>query len=107
MRAKISFEQKEKILKESREGGCVIRELAKKYGISPTTIHMWRRVKNRNKKNHTESKSPTNFIEVAIKKEEEKQLKKVELVYDDFRIEIEGEISSTKIAPIMQILEGK
>ena len=34
------------------------------------------------------------------------KLKKAELVYEKFRIEIEGEISSAKIAPIMQILEG-
>ena len=43
--------------------------------------------------------------EVSVKKEVANQLKKVELVYEEFRIEIVGKISSGKIAPIMGILE--
>ena len=40
-----------------------------------------------------------------VKKEEVNQLKKVELEYEEFSIEIVGKISSGKIASIMQILE--
>ena len=39
--------------------------------------------------------------------EKELNSKKVELVYEKLRIEIEGEISSAKIGSLMQILEGE
>ena len=51
-------------------------------------------------------KSTPNFIEVSVKKEEVNQLKKVELEYEEFSIEIVGKISSGKIASIMQIFIG-
>ena len=48
---------------------------------------------------------------MAIKEDAEcrkgTKLKKVELVYEKLRIEIEGEISSAKIGSLMQILEGE
>ena len=47
-----------------------------------------------------------NFIEVHVEETVARaKLKKVELVYEKFKIEVSGEISSAKIAPIMQILE--
>ncbi len=98
-------EIKEKILKESYNAGCVITELAKKYGVPESTIYGWRG-KDKKKNNIKELKSATNFIEVSVKeKVSTVNLKKAELIYEEFRIQIEGEISSTKIAPIMQILE--
>lgn len=106
----INPEQKEKILKESYEEGCVITKLGKKYGVSEKTIYGWRR-HNKNQLKDKKAENTANFIEVAIKEEgrESKKitLKKAELVYEKFRIEIEGEISSGKIAPIVQILEGE
>ena len=94
--------QKAKILDESYKNGCSVTMLAKKYGISESTIHRWRE-KNKKQENLGD------FIEVPIKEEkverEKVRLKRAELIYEKFRIEIEGEISSTKIAPIMQILE--
>ena len=107
MKAKISQEQKEKILKESYEEGVVITELGKKYGISKKTIYDWRRIRNKDQRKNSEQQSKVNFVEIALKDEVRSQLKKVELVYEDFRIEVEGKISSAKIGPIMQILEDK
>ena len=101
----VSFAQKEKILQESYEKGCVITKLAKKYGVPEGTIYGWR--KKQQEKNDIEE-GAANFIEVHVKENIIKtKLKKVELIYEEFRIEIDGEISSTKIAPIMQILEGE
>ena len=40
----INSQQKEKILQESYEEGCVITELGRKYGVSEKTIYGWRRV---------------------------------------------------------------
>jgi transposase-like protein len=39
----VIFQQKEKILQESYEEGCVITELGRKYGVSEKTIYGWRR----------------------------------------------------------------
>jgi len=73
----------------------------------PKTIHTWRRERRKNQKIQNKEKGASNFIEVPIKEDIVRaKLKKAELVYEKFRIEIEGEISSAKIAPIMQILEG-
>jgi transposase-like protein len=100
-------EIKEKILKESYQEGCVITELAKKYRVPESTIYGWRG-KDKKKNNIKEPKADANFIEVSVKeKVSTTNLKKAELIYKKFRIEIEGEISSSKIAPIMQILEGE
>ena len=105
----INPEQKEKILQESYEKGCVVTKLAKKYGVPESTIYGWRGKDKQQEKNNTQEETK-NFIEVQIKEgvvdKEKNKLKKAELVYEKFRIEIEGEISSAKIAPIMQILEG-
>ena len=106
----INPKQKEKILQESYEKGCVVTQLAKKYGVPEGTIYGWRQKDKLRGKNSNEE-SLSNFIEVPIKENEEDnekiKLKKAELVYKKFRIEIDGEISSEKIAPIMQILEGE
>jgi transposase-like protein len=98
----INSTQKARILDESYKNGGSVATLAKKHGISEGTIHRWRE-KNKKQENMGD------FIEVTIKEEkverEKVKLKKAELIYEKFRIEIEGEISSAKIAPIMQILE--
>lgn len=108
---KFSKEQKEKILEESYQEGCAVAELGKKYKLSPKTIHAWRRTKRKNQEKDNSPENPTNFIEVPIKEDVESRerisLKKAELVYEKFRIAIDGEISSAKIAPIMRILEGE
>ena len=101
----INSQQKEKILQESYEEGCVITELGRKYGVSEKTIYGWRR-SNKGRAESNEAKSSANFIEVHVEETVVKaKLKKVELVYEKFKIEVSGEISSAKIAPIMQILE--
>jgi transposase-like protein len=103
----VNPEQKEKILQESYEKGCVITQLAKKYGIPESTIYGWRG-KDKQQEKNIKTEPSANFIEVHVKENVAKaKLKKVELIYEKFRIEIEGEISSTKIGPIMQILEGE
>ena len=102
----VNSQQKEKILQESYEEGCVITELGRKYGVSEKTIYGWRR-RDKDRVESNEQKSSANFIEVHVEETIVKaKLKKVELVYEKFKIEVSGEISSAKIAPIMQILEG-
>ena len=102
----VNSQQKEKILQESYEEGCVIKELGRKYGVSEKTIYGWRR-RDKSRADSNEAKSSANFIEVHVEETVAgAKLKKVELVYEKFKIEVSGEISSAKIGPIMQILEG-
>ena len=49
----INSQQKEKILQESYEEGCVITELGRKYGVSEKTIYSWRRRDEVTPKNQT------------------------------------------------------
>ena len=104
MKHKISAKQKARILEESYVEGCIINKLAENNKISKATIYRWRNDKEGMAKSKG-MKSVSNFVEVSVKKEVANQLKKVELVYEEFGIEIVGKISSAKIAPIMQILE--
>jgi transposase-like protein len=103
---KISTKQKEIILEESYTEGCIISKLAEKNKISKATIYRWRSEREEEAKEEImKKKGKANFVEVSVKKEVANQLKKVELVYEEFGIEIVGKISSGKIAPIMGILE--
>lgn len=104
MENKLITEQKAKILEESYTEGCIISKLAEKNKISKATIYRWRSEKEKAAKSE-EIKGLANFVEVSVKKEVGNELKKIELVYEEFSIEIVGKISSAKIAPIMQILE--
>jgi transposase-like protein len=101
----VNSQQKEKILQESYEEGCIITELGRKYGVSEKTIYGWRR-RDKDRAESNEAKTSANFIEIHVEETVVRaKLKKVELVYEKFKIEVSGEISSAKIGPIMQILE--
>lgn len=82
--------EKAKIIEESYEKVCMVTKLAKKYGVSESTIHRWRGGEKREEENNSK-KIPQNFIEVPIQSSALKaNLKKVELVYEEFRIEMDG-----------------
>ena len=60
---------REKIISESNEVGCVITNLAAKYGITAEMIYAWR--SRRNKMNHgskkrRSEKSDNNFVEWGV-----------------------------------------
>ena len=74
----VNSQQKEKILQESYEEGCVITELGRKYGVSEKTIYGWRR-RDKDRAESNETKSSANFIEVHVEETVVKaKLKKVE-----------------------------
>ena len=98
---------KAKIVRESYEEGCTVASLAKKYGVSTSAIHRWRQSSSGEEKiedNEVEDK----FIKVPIQKSRVvAKLKKAELVYENCRLEIDGEISSEKLFSIVQLMEEK
>ena len=98
---------KTKIVRESYEEGCTVASLAKKYGVSTSAIHRWRQgssVEEKMEGKEVEDK----FIKVPIQKSRIiGKLKKAELVYENCRLEIDGEINSEKLFSIVQLMEAK
>ena len=98
---------KAKIVKESYEEGCTVVSLAKKYGVSTSAIHRWRQSSSSEEKMEGK-KVEDKFIKVPIQKSTViAKLKKAELVYENCRLAIDGEISSEKLFSIVQIMEAK
>ena len=98
---------KAKIVKESYEEGCTVLSLAKKYGASTSTIHRWRQGSG-NEGKMQDKEDEDKFIKVPIQQSTViAKLKKAELVYENCRLEIDGEISSKKLFSIVQIMEAK
>ena len=98
---------KAKIVKESYKEGATVRSLAKKYGVSTSAIHRWRQCSNSEEKMEGK-KVDDKFIKVPIQKSTViAKLKKAELVYENCRLAIDGEISSEKLFSIVQIMEAK
>ena len=98
---------KTKIVRESYEEVCTVASLAKKYGVSTSAIHRWRQ--NSSSEAKIEDKEVEDqFIKVPIEKSTViAKLKKAELVYENCRLEIDGEISSEKLFSIVQLMEAK
>ena len=98
---------KAKIVRESYEEGCTVSSLAKKYGVSTSAIHRWRKSSSSEEKIE-DKEVEDKFIQVPIQKSRVvAKLKKAELVYENCRLEIDGEISSEKLFSIVQIMEAK
>ena len=98
---------KTKIVRESYEEGCTVASLAKKYGVSTSAIHRWRQSSS-SKEKMEDKEVEDKFIKVPIQKSRViAKLKKAELVYENCRLEIDGEISSEKLFSIVQLMEAK
>ena len=98
---------KAKIARESYEEGCTVASLAKKYGVSTSAIHRWRQSSSSEEKME-DKEVEDKFIKVPIQKPRViAKLKKAELVYENCRLEIDGEISSEKLFSIVQLMEAK
>ena len=98
---------KAKIVRESYDEGCTVISLAKKYGVSTSAIHKWRQSIGRDEKMEVKEVEDK-FIKVPIQKSTViAKLKKAELVYENCRLEIDGEINSEKLFSIVQLMEAK
>ena len=88
---------KAKIVQESYKEGGIVVSLAKKYGVSTSAIHRWRQSSSSEEKIE-DKEVEDQFIKVPIQKSTViAKLKKVELVYENCRLEIDGEINSEKL----------
>lgn len=86
----ISKEMKRKIMEEVKEGGVVYKEVAGKYGVSTSTIRMWRR--------GDKESGRGGFVEAELMYDKGKvsDIEKVVLEYGGIKVTIEGEISKNK-----------
>lgn len=97
---------KAKIVKESHKEGATVVSIAKKYGVSTSAIHRWRQGSSSEEKIE-DKEVEDKFIKVPIQKSSViAKLKKAELVYENCRLEIDGEISSEKLLSLVHIMEA-
>lgn len=104
----ISEELKSKILSESKRSGCVISELAKKYGIKVARIYRWR-LKASREQSSLSNVNSKNFVEVKLSEKVTdpqplRVLKKASLEFEDFKLSVEGSLEARRIQQILDLL---
>lgn len=111
---RISDNLKAEIIEASRIPGCIVSEVAKNYNISPNLLYAWR--SNKCKSNQPEAVAEakineSNFVELSLDKaiiqSSSLFLKKVslELEFDEFSFELQGNVSSKKLVKLITMLE--
>ena len=104
--AKVSPKIKSRILSELEIPGCIITKLGKKYNVSDTTIHAWKRQARGTKLSSDNLAEPkANFVEVSVKGPNDLTLAKAQLMFDSFSFTIEGRIKSSSLVAIIKVLE--
>ena len=121
-RKKISSQIKSQILSEALMPGCIVSELAKSHGISPSPIYRWRKkaqelTGSANVKAKASLEEANNFVELSIQgpadsttnfeasSKSGSTLSKASLIFNDFSLVIEGSIKSSSLFAIVLILE--
>ena len=106
----LSFaEKKSEILSESNKPGVVIADVARRYGINPSTLYNWRSEEN----NENSSGDGSGFVELtpdfAINSVLPKRSKisTVSVKFDHLELSLCGQISSSGLCKILQILESE
>lgn len=102
---KLTKAEKDQILQVSYEPGCIISELAKQYGISSKIIYNWRS-KKKSVLATSESTTP-DFIELSVNLPFKKavSLKRAVLEFNNLSISIDGNIKSSTLLQMLNILE--
>ena len=91
-------EMRKRILKESEAPGCVITELAAKYGIRKQRIYNWRTKLKRKSNGFVEAKLTPDVTGGVCN-----SLKKASFEFVDFTISIEGNFDGRELEKIMQV----
>lgn len=104
---KLTKSEKFQILEESYEPGCIISELAKQYGISSKIIYDWRSKKKKKSVEVTSESSTPDFVELSVNPPLKKavSLKRTVLEFNNLSISIDGNIKSSTLLQMINILE--
>lgn len=104
---KLTELEKVQILQESYESGCIISELAKQYGISAGIIYRWRRKEKTVSVAARSNNSASEFVELSVQeaRKEGANLKRAVLEFNNLSICIDGDIKSSTLVQMLNILE--
>ena len=99
----ISPEKKSQILADLAISGFSVKELAKIYKVSTTSIYNLQRVEQGIRE--IGAKRSNNFVELSVKDSINSTLEKASLTFNNFSLSIEGKITSASLIAIVKILE--
>ncbi len=108
---KLSELKKAQILEASYEPECVISELAKQHGISARVIYGWRNKKKTESESESVITAPErpalDFVELSVcpPAKKEVSLKRAVLEFNNLSISIDGNIKSSTLVQMLNILE--
>ena len=104
---KLTKAEKDQILQASYKPGCIISELAKQYGIPSRIIYDWRSKKKAKSAVATSKNSESDFVELSVNMPLKKavSLKRAVLEFNNLSISIEGNIKSSTLLQMLNILE--
>ena len=101
----ISPEKKSQILADLDIPGYSVKELAKIYKVSTTSIYNLQRVAQGIREIRRAEKS-NNFVEVSVTESMNSTLEKASLTFHNFSFSIEGKVTSASLIAIVKILEA-
>jgi|TARA_B110000503_G_scaffold136564_1_gene219143 transposase-like protein len=104
---KLSELEKEQILQESYEPSCVIADLAKHHGIPSRVIYDLRCKKKAASVVEIPTNYASDFVELSVNTSPKKaaSLKRAVLEFNNLSISIDGNIKSSTLVQMLNILE--
>ena len=102
----ISPEKKSQILADLSIPGYSVKDLAKTYNLSKTSIYNLQRVAQGISAIQGSERS-SDFVELSVKDSVNSTLEKASLTFDNFSFSIEGKVTSTSLIAIVKILEAQ
>jgi len=106
-RTKVTREQKERITLASLEPKSDVNELARKYKLACSTLIKWRRQHTQKQEEEARLQPGSSFVEVKVDQPEKVcTLKKVDLTFTNHRCSVEGNLNSSQLLKLVELLEG-
>lgn len=100
---------KREVLEALQKPGSVLTTIAKAYGISRSTIYLWRGstpsslIKTSGVKTDYKNQS---FVEISVKEPTSLKLQKASLIFENYSLSIEGNVKLQNLIQIINILES-
>ena len=101
---------KREVLEALQKPGSVLTTIAKAYGISRSTVYLW---KGSNLSSHIKTSGvkidhkDQSFVEISIKEPTSLKLQKASLIFENYSLSIEGNIKLPNLIQIINILESQ
>ena len=106
-RTKVTHELRERIILASLEPHNDLNELARKYKLARSTLIKWRRQHTKQQAGGARLQPDSSFVEVKVEQPEKVcTLKKVDLTFTNHRCSVEGNLNSSQLLKLVELLEG-